>query len=443
MIIMFNRYSELALSIVKLPVFYKQRDYLFFPAWAYALPTWIFNIPITLLEVCIGMMRRNGGYGATGFHPLMYAQNTVAVNEFLEKSWARVPPNSTDTLGETFLKLRGNMQEMKAQFITEDRLELLKGVSGAFRPGVLTALMGITGAVYESLQYSAWLRLPREVDTATRKMFIEEVMELVELNSLRESVVGLPGVNGLSTEQRKRLTIAVELVANPSIIFMDKPTSGLDARAAAIVMRTVRNTVDTGRTVVCTIHQPSIDIFDAFDEGIGGVPEIKDGYNPATWMLEITTAAQEALLGIDYAELYKNSELYKRNKALIKELSVPAPAVRLLFTIFVAPTFGTIFWDLGTKRGRQQDIVNAIGDVYAAVMFLGVQNSTAVQPIISIERISVGKEQLGCIQLYLMLLDKYKFVFLVGLTLIRSNFEIVLMPKGQTVMSCNGESALY
>lgn len=103
-------------------------------------------------------------------------------------------------------------------------------------------------------------------------MFIEEVMELVELTSLREALVGLPGVNGLSTEQRKRLTIAVELVANPSIIFMDEPTSGLDARAAAIVMRTVRNTVDTGRTVVCTIHQPSIDIFDAFDEVSGHFP---------------------------------------------------------------------------------------------------------------------------------------------------------------------------
>jgi ABC-type multidrug transport system ATPase subunit len=98
------------------------------------------------------------------------------------------------------------------------------------------------------------------------QIFIDEVMELVELKPLTDSLVGLPGVNGLSTEQRKRLTIAVELVANPSIIFMDEPTSGLDARAAAIVMRTVRNTVDTGRTVVCTIHQPSIDIFEAFDE---------------------------------------------------------------------------------------------------------------------------------------------------------------------------------
>lgn len=97
-------------------------------------------------------------------------------------------------------------------------------------------------------------------------MFVEEIMELVELNVLRDCLVGLPGIDGLSTEQRKRLTIAVELVANPSIVFMDEPTSGLDARAAAIVMRTVRNTVNTGRTVVCTIHQPSIDIFESFDE---------------------------------------------------------------------------------------------------------------------------------------------------------------------------------
>ncbi|KAL7162378.1 hypothetical protein ACSBR2_042793 [Camellia fascicularis] len=401
-------------------------------------------------------------------------------------------------------------QEMKEQGAVEDKLMLLKGVSGAFRPGVLTALMGVSGAgkttlmdvlagrktggyiegnitisgypkkqetfarisgyceqndihsphvtIYESLLYSAWLRLPPEVNSETRKMFIEEVMELVELTSLGDALVGLPGVNGLSTEQRKRLTIAVELVANPSIIFMDEPTSGLDARAAAIVMRTVRNTVDTGRTVVCTIHQPSIDIFEAFDElflmkrggqeiyvgplgrrschlikyfeGIEGVSKIKDGYNPATWMLEITASAQELILGVDFAEVYKSSEQYRRNKALITELSTPCPgskdlyfptqysksfftqctaclwkqhwsywrnppytAVRFLFTTFIALVFGTLFWDLGSKRTTQQDLFNAMGSMYTAVLFLGVQNASSVQPVVAVERTVFYRER--------------------------------------------------
>ncbi|KAJ4707958.1 pleiotropic drug resistance protein 1-like [Melia azedarach] len=399
---------------------------------------------------------------------------------------------------------------MKAQGIPENRLELLKGVSGSFRPGVLTALMGVSGAgkttlmdvlagrktggymsgritisgypkqqetfarisgyceqtdihsphvtVYESLIYSAWLRLPPEVDSDARRMFIEEVVELVELNPIREALVGLAGVNGLSTEQRKRLTIAVELVANPSIIFMDEPTSGLDARAAAIVMRTVRSTVDTGRTVVCTIHQPSIDIFDAFDEllllkrggeeiyvgplgsysfqlikyfeGIDGVPKIRDGYNPATWMLEVTSPAQEAALGINFADVYKISELCRRNKELIKELGTPVPdskdlyfrtkysqsfftqcmaclwkqhlsycrnppytAVRLVFTTFIALMFGTIFWDIGSKRTIKQDLFNAMGSMYAAVLFIGVQNATSVQPVVGVERTVFYRER--------------------------------------------------
>lgn len=281
------------------------------------------------------------------------------------------------------------VQEMREQGVQETRLQLLKGVTSAFRPGVLTALMGVSGAgkttlmdvlagrktggyiegdvrvsgfpkkqetfarisgyceqtdihspqvtVRESLIFSAFLRLAKEVSKEDKMMFVDQVMELVELVDLRDAIVGLPGVTGLSTEQRKRLTIAVELVANPSIIFMDEPTSGLDARAAAIVMRAVRNTVDTGRTVVCTIHQPSIDIFEAFDElllmkrgghviysgplgrnshkvveyfeAFPGVPKIPEKYNPATWMLEASSLAAELKLGVDFAELYKASAL--------------------------------------------------------------------------------------------------------------------------------------
>ncbi|KAL8229721.1 hypothetical protein R6Q57_014621 [Mikania cordata] len=295
----------------------------------------------------------------------------------------------------------------------EGKLQLLRDISGAFRPGVLTALMGISGAgkttlmdvlsgrktsgyiegdikisglpkvqqtftrisgyceqndihssqvtVYESLVFSAFLRLPKDIKKDEKMLFMEEVMELVELTNLKDMIVGIPGVSGLSTQQRKRLTIAVELVANPSIIFLDEPTTGLDARAAAIVMRTVRNTVDTGRTVVCTIHQPGVDIFESFDEllllktggqviysgplglksqklieyleGIHGVPKIVDQQNPATWMLEVTSVAAEKRLGIDFAQQYKSSSLYERNSALMKELSIPPSGTKqLLFT---------------------------------------------------------------------------------------------------------------
>jgi len=58
-------------------------------------------------------------------------------------------------------------------------------------------------------------------------------MELVELTPLRNALVGLPGTSGLSVEQRKRLTIAVELVANPSAVFMDEPTSGMSPSGLA------------------------------------------------------------------------------------------------------------------------------------------------------------------------------------------------------------------
>ncbi|KAL2322067.1 hypothetical protein Fmac_026446 [Flemingia macrophylla] len=123
--------------------------------------------------------------------------------------------------------------------------------------------------VYESLLYSAWLRLSGEINSETTKLVgvIENKIELVELNRLKHAIVGLPGVIGLSTEQRKILTIVVVVVANPSIILMDEPTSGLHARATDVVMRAVRNIVDTGRIVVCTIHQPNIDIFESYDEG--------------------------------------------------------------------------------------------------------------------------------------------------------------------------------
>lgn len=65
-VIMFNGFSELSMTIMKLPVFYKQRDLLFYPSWAYSLPTWILKIPITLVEVGIWVVMT---YYVIGFDP--------------------------------------------------------------------------------------------------------------------------------------------------------------------------------------------------------------------------------------------------------------------------------------------------------------------------------------------------------------------------------------
>lgn len=64
--IMFNGMSELPMTIAKLPVFYKQRDLLFFPAWAYAMPSWILKVPVTLVEVSVWVILT---YYTMGFDP--------------------------------------------------------------------------------------------------------------------------------------------------------------------------------------------------------------------------------------------------------------------------------------------------------------------------------------------------------------------------------------
>ncbi|PWA74787.1 pleiotropic drug resistance protein 3 [Artemisia annua] len=418
-----------------------------------------------------------------------------------------------EPLSVTFQDLQYHVepsQEMQENGFTGKRLHLLHDITGSFRPGVLTALMGVSGAgkttlldvlsgrkssgvvegeiriggypkvqdtfarisgyceqtdvhspqitVEESVIFSAWLRLHPDIDSKTKYSFIKEILETAELYSIKDSLVGIPGVSGLSTEQRKRLTIAVEVVANPSIIFMDEPTTGLDARSAAIVMRAVKNIVDTGRTIVCTIHQPSIDIFEAFDElillknggrmiycgplgrnssrvieyfeSISGVPKIKDNYNPATWMLEVTSASVESELGVDFGQIYSNSTLYESNKDLVNALSKPptgskelyfptrfpqngwgqfkaclwkqhlsywrSPSynlMRSLHMLFASFLFGLLFWNQGKKIHNQQSLFNVLGSMFSAVLFCGINNSSSVIPYVSMERTVLYRER--------------------------------------------------
>ncbi|XP_074347455.1 pleiotropic drug resistance protein 3-like [Apium graveolens] len=663
-----NGVSEVSMTYSRLPVFYKQRDFYFYPAWTYAIPAFILKIPFSFLDaflwtvltyyvigytpeperfVCqllllfvlhqvsissfrlLATMLRNPSFAVScslfsmlvmfllcgfiipqsslpawlqwGFwiSPITYAEISISTNEFLAPRWKKV--SSTNfTIGQAVLTQHGlnysanfywisigalvgfwmvlnvgftlalswlkspgrsrtiisresiskpkagcnlsfpqapakvkqlgmvlpfepvtltfqNVQyyvntpmKMKENGFEEKRLQLLQDITGSFRPGILTALMGVTGAgkttlldvlsgrktsgnfegeikiggypkvqaiysrlsayceqtdmhspmvtIKESLAFSARLRLSSQLTESNKNEFVEEVLSMIELDDIKDALVGFPGVNGISYEQRKRLTIAVELVSNPSIIFMDEPTSGLDARAAAIVMRVVKNIADTGRTIVCTIHQPSINIFEAFDElllmnrgghiifagplgpqssklieyfeGIPGVPKLQENSNPATWMLEITSASTEVQLGLDFGQIYKRSHLYGKMVELVKDLSFPVEGlgqlkistclprngweqfkaclwkqnlsywrspnynlVRLTFITMVSLLLGGLLWQKGNEINDEQDLLNILGTIYIFVLFLGIANCSSVQSYIATERAVVWRER--------------------------------------------------
>ncbi|CAG7560608.1 unnamed protein product [Fusarium equiseti] len=119
--------------------------------------------------------------------------------------------------------------------------------------------------VREALEFSALLRQPSDVSKEDKLRYVDTIVDLLELNDLEHTLVGRPG-NGLSVEQRKRLTIGVELVAKPSIlIFLDEPTSGLDGQAAYNTIRFLRKLSAAGQAILVTIHQPSAQLFREFD----------------------------------------------------------------------------------------------------------------------------------------------------------------------------------
>ncbi|KAE8354612.1 ABC-2 type transporter-domain-containing protein [Aspergillus coremiiformis] len=121
-----------------------------------------------------------------------------------------------------------------------------------------------SATVQEALEFSALLRQPASVPREEKLAYVDRIIDLLELRDISDALIGIPGA-GLSIEQRKRVTLGVELVAKPTLLFLDEPTSGLDGQSAYNIIRFLRKLVDNGQAVLCTIHQPSAVLFDAFD----------------------------------------------------------------------------------------------------------------------------------------------------------------------------------
>ncbi|KAN0061301.1 ATP-binding cassette transporter snq2 [Thecaphora frezii] len=264
---------------------------------------------------------------------------------------------------------------------------LLNNVSGFVAPGKMTALMGESGAgkttllnvlaqrtdtgvvqglfqvdghplprsfqaatgycqqqdvhlesqtVREALQFSALLRQPREVPREEKLAYVENVIQLLEMESWAEAMVGNVG-EGLNVEQRKRLTIGVELAAKPKLLlFLDEPTSGLDAMAAWSIVRFLRKLADAGQAILCTIHQPSGELFNQFDRllllqkggktvyfgdigrnseklltyfGTRSGKQCGEDENPAEYILDVIGAGATATSKTDWHQQFLESEL--------------------------------------------------------------------------------------------------------------------------------------
>ncbi|KAJ1912602.1 ATP-binding cassette transporter snq2 [Mycoemilia scoparia] len=326
-------------------------------------------------------------YGGEGYTINVFKKRVKPVpevpedtDEFDKKARERSAPTDEEILNGTMYMWK-NIDYVVP--VKGGERKLLDKVNGYVKPGTLTALMGSSGAgkttlldvlaqrktigkidgemlingiappksfqrvtgyceqldvhnphstVRESLRFAAYLRQPFHVSKEQKDKDVERVIKLLGLEGIGNAMIGDPdGKLGISLEERKRLTIAVELVAKPKILFLDEPTSGLDAQAAFNIVHFLRRLAATGETILCTIHQPSSILFEHFDRllllargghttyfgDIGkdaktlisyfernGGPKCSPDANPAEYILDIVGSSQNTT---NWAEIWNNS----------------------------------------------------------------------------------------------------------------------------------------
>ncbi|KAB8229602.1 pleiotropic drug resistance family ABC transporter [Aspergillus alliaceus] len=204
-----------------------------------------------------------------------------------------------------------------------------------------------TSTVREALRFSALLRQPAHISRQEKLDYVEEVIALLGMETYADAVVGVPG-EGLNVEQRKRLTIGVELAAKPQLLlFLDEPTSGLDSQTSWSILDLIDTLTKHGQAILCTIHQPSAMLFQRFDRLLflakggktiyfgeigqnsttlakyferNGAHPLSPGENPAEWMLDVIGAAPGSHSDIDWHQVWRQSPEFAKVKHHLTEL---------------------------------------------------------------------------------------------------------------------------
>ncbi|XP_065489645.1 broad substrate specificity ATP-binding cassette transporter ABCG2 [Caloenas nicobarica] len=122
-----------------------------------------------------------------------------------------------------------------------------------------------TLTVRENLKFSAALRLPKSVKEQEKNVRVNQVIKELGLSKVADSKVGTQFTRGVSGGERKRTNIGMELITDPAILFLDEPTTGLDASTANAVLLLLKRMAKQGKTIIFSIHQPRYSIFRLFD----------------------------------------------------------------------------------------------------------------------------------------------------------------------------------
>ncbi|KAK8853032.1 hypothetical protein IAR55_003733 [Kwoniella newhampshirensis] len=322
------------------------------------------NIPAAGTTKAVTLFKPGGGgkyvkkAQAQGTDP-RDVEEGVTAGQLVERPRGNV---QTEVSEETFRGTTFSWQDLTyvVQADGKDK-QLLDKVSGYCKAGTLTALMGSSGAgkttlmdvlaarksegevhghvllnghplhlsfqrttgyceqldvhlpqatVREALEFSALLRQPRHIPDKEKLAYVDEIIELLELHDIEDAMVGVAGA-GLGVEQRKRLTIGVELVSKPHLLFLDEPTSGLDGQSSFMILTFLKKLAAKGQSVLCTIHQPSASLFAGFDQllllkGGGKGIEFPSTANPAEYMIDVVSG--DLSRGRDWAEVWLQSE---------------------------------------------------------------------------------------------------------------------------------------
>ena len=109
---------------------------------------------------------------------------------------------------------------------------------------------------YEAFKFVTDLRLPDLTEEAKEER-VNEIIKNLGLEKCRNTWIGDTRIRGISGGEKKRTSIGLELLINPSIIFLDEPTTGLDSTTSLNLIKFLNKLAKQGRTVISTIHQPS------------------------------------------------------------------------------------------------------------------------------------------------------------------------------------------